>query len=313
MSDEILMGKSNNMRRLMADERVVYKNGFDIYRDHSVIPIEDIAESLGLDLRKDGTTFYLHCPCPDHNDNNPSARLSTAQDKYENTFKCWSCGEHGGVLELVAAVKYGVKPSFYRDVVFDKTGKYTAQEHAQMRKVRDDSARYIETICPGNIEIRKIGEKTEKSEDGPLQRPEIPNEIWKELGQWMGISRSAGLPTRMLRYPNPEVVDGGKTKEEISRRVEGLSDLEYANLMYGKLDELISRLNEYKDQILRDFPDLDAMAEIVIKRTIMEKIEKIEPVREAYRTYLLALEDAECMKNLSDDYLVDDLDDPKSL
>ena len=50
------------------------------------------------------------------------------------------------------------------------------------------------------------------------------------------------------------------------------------------------------------------MAEIVINRTIMEKIEKIEPVREAYRTYLIALEDAECMKNLSDDYLIDDID-----
>ena len=67
-------------------EKVVFKNGFEIYRHHDAIPIEGVAEALGLNPKPNGSGGYrIHCPSPDHEDNNPSTDLQI-NGKYENTF-----------------------------------------------------------------------------------------------------------------------------------------------------------------------------------------------------------------------------------
>jgi len=61
------------------------------------IPILTISKRLGLEL--DGN--FIHCPHPDHEDNNPSCSL----DLNTNKFKCFSCGFGGSNIDLVMTVK----------------------------------------------------------------------------------------------------------------------------------------------------------------------------------------------------------------
>jgi len=58
------------------------------------LPIESVAERLGLKIEKH------KCLCPYHNDSHPS--LSFHQRT--NTFRCFACGAHGGVIDLAMQV-----------------------------------------------------------------------------------------------------------------------------------------------------------------------------------------------------------------
>jgi len=54
------------------------------------LPIEGVAERLGLHVCRHKSL------CPFHDDHHASLSFSVAR----NTFRCWSCGEHGGTIDL---------------------------------------------------------------------------------------------------------------------------------------------------------------------------------------------------------------------
>jgi len=55
------------------------------------LPIEGVAERLGLRVERH------KCLCPFHDDHRASLTFSQSR----NTFRCWSCGESGGTIDLV--------------------------------------------------------------------------------------------------------------------------------------------------------------------------------------------------------------------
>ncbi len=58
------------------------------------LPIESVAERLGLRVERH------RCLCPYHEDSNPSLSFLVSK----NTFRCFSCGAHGGVVDLAMRV-----------------------------------------------------------------------------------------------------------------------------------------------------------------------------------------------------------------
>lgn len=65
-------------------------NHFDTERLNS-LPIREVAEKLGLRLRKN------KCHCFIHEENTPSFSILPRK----NIWKCFGCGEGGGVIKLV--------------------------------------------------------------------------------------------------------------------------------------------------------------------------------------------------------------------
>ena len=63
---------------------------FDIQKLRD-LPIEGVAERLGLQVKKHKSL------CPFHDDSHPSLTFNVAK----NTYKCYVCGAHGGVIDLV--------------------------------------------------------------------------------------------------------------------------------------------------------------------------------------------------------------------
>ena len=55
------------------------------------LPIEGVAERLGLQVTRH------KCLCPFHDDHHASMSFSIKR----NTYRCWSCGAHGGPIDLV--------------------------------------------------------------------------------------------------------------------------------------------------------------------------------------------------------------------
>ena len=55
------------------------------------LPIEGVAERLGLEVRQHKTL------CPFHDDHHPSLSFNVRK----NTFRCFVCDAHGGTLDLV--------------------------------------------------------------------------------------------------------------------------------------------------------------------------------------------------------------------
>ena len=55
------------------------------------LPIEGVAERLGLQVARH------KCLCPFHDDHHASMSFSIKR----NTYRCWSCGAHGGPIDLV--------------------------------------------------------------------------------------------------------------------------------------------------------------------------------------------------------------------
>lgn len=58
------------------------------------LPIESVAERLGLKVERH------RCICPYHDESNPSMSFLVRK----NTFRCFSCGAHGGVIDLAMKV-----------------------------------------------------------------------------------------------------------------------------------------------------------------------------------------------------------------
>ncbi len=263
-------------------DKVVYHNGFEIFKDHDAVPIEGVAEAMGIFLKPNGSGGYrINCPCPDHNDNNPSVDITTS-GKFENTFKCWSCGEHGGPLELVIAINSGLAPSKYWDMIRSRgqSGGYDKQDYYRAIKARDDAAIFLNSLYPGLIRIDHIENgKVVGEEEGVLKRPELPSDIWEELKDWVNLDRSVGIQKRVLIKDSPK-------SEPIKIQMDGLDDYAYASLIYGKLCETQDCLRAYRHKIFYDFPKLDGSGKLTISEGIQKRIERIQIYVTIYRDYL---------------------------
>lgn len=266
-------------------DKIVFKNGFDVYKDHSLIPIEVVAENLGITLTKSNSNFKCKCPCPNHDDKNPSTDIIT-YGKYENTFKCWSCGEHGGVLELVIAVRSGIEPSKYWSVLKDKNAP--KEEKIKMIKARNDAGLFIEQFFPGNIEvIHYENGKAVNSNENELKAPSMPKEVWQDIKRWTGIDMSI-FSKRMMRVDyNGQVRNIGYYEA---------SEYEIYCMLYSKILETEDCLRDYKRLIYSDFPDLDRNAKIVISDTIDKKVEEIEVYEEKWAEFLDKFENERMME-----------------
>ncbi|GGD59310.1 hypothetical protein GRI62_00830 [Erythrobacter arachoides] len=64
----------------------------------NAIPIASVCAALGMKVATNGRA---RCPMPEHEDRDPSFSLRQAT----NTFKCFACGEWGGVIDLVMKVE----------------------------------------------------------------------------------------------------------------------------------------------------------------------------------------------------------------
>ena len=244
----------------MNNKKIRFTSGFDFYKDYNTAPITEIAESLGLKI---DNYNKICCPCPNHDDQNPSTTLTTS-GKYENTFKCWSCGEKGDALSLVIAVKNGIAPSEY----FNTLKNGTVEEKEKMISYRDDAAIYIDSIFPGNIEYVNGNEKSKKE-----KRPHLPKWIEEEIGLHPYFDKPRTI----------KIKENGKTK---NIKMDGLSEYEAADIILGKLFELQSNLKEYQNKIFKDFPELDGKAKFYIMDTIDNKIDTIDVYVGMYQVYL---------------------------
>lgn len=127
------------------------------------IPIEDVAESLGIDIDR-----YGHALCPCHNDHNPSMKIgSKTNEKYKNRWWCPVCNEGGTPLDLVLARNYGIPPSDVR------------KNRGQYAQAILEAAHYLDKICPGGI--IKISEEPNIRGIKEPSPPTIPSYILRDL------------------------------------------------------------------------------------------------------------------------------------
>jgi len=80
------------------------------------LPIEGVAERLGLQVCRHKSL------CPFHDDHKPSLTFSVAR----NTFRCWSCGESGGTIDLALKL---LPLGGGREGAFLEACKWLADEH----------------------------------------------------------------------------------------------------------------------------------------------------------------------------------------
>ena len=80
------------------------------------LPIEGVAERLGLRVCRHKSL------CPFHDDHHASLSFSVSR----NTFRCWSCGEHGGTIDLALKL---LPLGGGREGAFLEACKWLANEH----------------------------------------------------------------------------------------------------------------------------------------------------------------------------------------
>ena len=102
---------------------------FDIQKLRE-LPIEGVAERLQLKVTKH------RCLCPFHDDHTPSCSFYTKR----NTFRCWSCGAHGGVLDFAMQVL---------GKSFADTARWLADEHHVI--LRDERPKSPEASAPAPV------------------------------------------------------------------------------------------------------------------------------------------------------------------
>lgn len=254
-------------------EKIIYKEGFDFYKHYGNVPIDQLAESLGISLSPSTVGGYkCLCPCPEHDDHSPSTDIKTS-GKYENTFICRSCGESGGPIELVMAVQSDITPSEYWSVI--KGNNPEAKK--EMFKARDDAAKYIETLFPGNLIVRTNGQKNENKN---MERPSIPPWIRKEM--------DFATNPFMTAYVNTVKNEKGEVEKECFGK---LSEFEATEMVLDRLLYVSGKLKKDKMEILEKFPGLDLKAKAYIASETANKIEEVEKLRDSFRSYLSYLLD----------------------
>jgi hypothetical protein len=87
LKPQVILNLFQNLKK----ERIMNKFELQKLRD---LPIEGVAERLGLKIT------HFKTLCPFHNDNHPSLSIHVRR----NSYKCFVCGAHGGVIDLVMQV-----------------------------------------------------------------------------------------------------------------------------------------------------------------------------------------------------------------
>lgn len=76
------------------------------------VDIIEVAEALGIRLRRSGSSYFM--PCPHHIEKkNDNCSITNKRDK--NVYKCFSCLNGGGPIQLVMAVK---QCDFHQALIF---------------------------------------------------------------------------------------------------------------------------------------------------------------------------------------------------
>lgn len=252
------------------------KYGYDFYRNPDLVPIKDLAEILGIEV----VNGKMRCPCPNHADNNPSVDISET-GKYQNKWKCWSCGESGDALSLVLAYKEGITPSEYWNVMGNK-GYITDEEKKRVYEATDNAKLFIEKHFPGNIEVINVGEQ--KISYNEILKPNLPKWIWEEIN----LKRNFEAP----QYVRAQTGVDKKGKPVYKNEYFGqLSEIEAAEMIIDKLFELQINLREFQEKVFKEFPDLEnnALAYLHISDVTATKTEEIDGYIEKYKTYLYYL------------------------
>lgn len=221
---------------------------FDFYKNYDSVPIDKIAESLGIDRKRNGK--YL-CVC--HDDTNPSMVINKT-GKYENKFKCFSCGETGNVFSLVLAARFGIMPSEYFNTDVKERFKKWGEEIKE-------TALYIEDYYPGAI--TKIEDVYKKNADG---FPIVPARLLKEIGltpNYMGSQRVRAYNSLFStdkygnkRYFSEDELNYLQGHDE-SVTLPAMEREEAAKLLQEKLTEYLSDLMEFRDNLKELFPLLE--------------------------------------------------------
>ena len=222
---------------------------FKFYKDHDNVPIEEVAEALGIQQKKNGK--YL---CVFHDDTNPSMVIST-KGKYENTCHCFSCTETGDPLMLVMAAKYGVIPSKFWATPADV-------RRTVYKEAIEGAAEFIEEMFPGAITYYEKAENNNKDQykrdsDG---FPFIPSKILKVVKlplNFMGIQR--------IR-PYADILNDKEKKFDIMREyiednnktvvISPLEKRAAINMLSDKLNEYLTDLINYKKVLNEQFPEM---------------------------------------------------------
>ena len=253
---------------------------YDFYKDHSLIPIEEVASLLGM--TPDAKGKYL-CPC--HNDTHPSMELTTS-GKYENRFTCWACGESGTVFNLAMAVLYQVTPS-----------ELITSHNEQMKQLRIKTAEWIEQYFPGAIQTNERQQKRD-----PFA---IPAPILQKIGlsknlitfqqQYDSLQHTKTYSKKELQQ-NPHL-----PYEQPFDYTPRLTKSELAKLICNKITEALEKESNRTVYLLSTLlPNLSLEGKLYINEVQGNFEEKIIDIQEQ----LIPLLDA---SDLKDTYLSEDV------
>jgi hypothetical protein len=78
-------------------------------------PITDYLQSSGVDLERAGRRRRCRCPLPNHEDKDPSFYVGEFPDGGQ-WFKCWGCGESGGIVALRCLMEGKAKGAIIREM-----------------------------------------------------------------------------------------------------------------------------------------------------------------------------------------------------
>ena len=263
------------------------KYGYEYYKDPAIVPITGVAEALGIDIFPGGR---ITCPCPDHADNNPSCVISDT-GRTSNHFKCFSCGEGGGVLELVIAVKGGLSPSEYWRCV----NSSDPELNKKAREKKNEALLYIEELYPGNIEV---SDKPFFSKD---DFPEIPGSFWRKIGV-----RDPGIPA-FAKYQTGWKIDGNVHLPITESREFKISLRETADVMLSLIMDHKRKLNEYLFGVFEKFPDIDVKNRIYMSDVTDKELEECENYENELRDWLTGHSKKEDLKSeLPDETEIDE-------
>lgn len=131
--------KRNNERELERVRRLL-----------RLLDLEEVLEDLGLEIYwYNGPNAYLDCPCPDHDDRNPSFHVCMEEvedDDGENRFgwfNCWSHPDPGlyskNFLDLVARIKFDIWEDEDGDMLYPTDSqKMDAARYLREKYIRGD-------------------------------------------------------------------------------------------------------------------------------------------------------------------------------
>lgn len=146
------------------------------------LPIESVAERLGLRVSRHKSL------CPFHEDRHPSLSYSVSR----NTYKCFVCGEHGGVIDL--AMKVLGKN-------FTDTCKWLADEHNIIMEQYAPAVKQLKCYPPDVEYLRGLVAHPVLNDAARWFLFE-KRKLNPKVIEWCGIS-SISHPTPCWRYGKP--------------------------------------------------------------------------------------------------------------